>query len=140
MYRGGLPLALAIAIAVSLGACGTLVAPYDDTVEQGLNKLSDDTAKFIAADAVGGPELSIGAKDLKQFAATPTIKTNEISSADAKMYVQNAQLPLMMCIANTSEIVLSAIHSLADNQSELPHFRWASESGKSPTTFFLRAS
>jgi hypothetical protein len=28
---------------------------------------------------------------------------------------------------------------IADNQSEVVHFRWASGKGKSPTTFFLRA-
>jgi|HubBroStandDraft_6_1064221.scaffolds.fasta_scaffold201329_1 hypothetical protein len=42
---------------------------------------------------------------------------------------------LVLQLVNTDEMVV------ADNQAEAPHFRWASgKGGKSPTTFFLRAS
>jgi hypothetical protein len=40
---------------------------------------------------------------------------------------------LVLKTVNSDEMVI------ADNQSEVVHFRWASGKGKSPTTFFLRA-
>jgi hypothetical protein len=40
---------------------------------------------------------------------------------------------LVLKTVNADEMVI------ADNQSEVVHFRWASGKGKSPTTFFLRA-
>jgi hypothetical protein len=43
------------------------------------------------------------------------VVANEISPADAKMYVENAQLLLVMGIANTSEIVLSAVQAFIDS-------------------------
>jgi hypothetical protein len=47
-----------LAIVVALSGCVSLVAPYDPQFEQELNKFSQDTAKFLAAAAAGGPERS----------------------------------------------------------------------------------
>jgi hypothetical protein len=57
MYRA-LRVVAAIFVALSISACGTLVAPYDETFDQSLNKFSSDTATFLAAASAGGPERS----------------------------------------------------------------------------------
>jgi hypothetical protein len=70
MYRGKLRLVLAIVAALSMSACGTLIAPYDETFDQSLNKLSDDTARFLAAASTGGPERSIASKETVAYYAS----------------------------------------------------------------------
>src|SRR5688572_19241092 len=47
---------LSLAVLLALSGCVSLVAPYDPTFDQSLNKLSEDTAKFLAAAGAGGPE------------------------------------------------------------------------------------
>lgn len=47
---------LALAVLLLLSGCVSLVAPYDPTFDTSLNKLSEDTAKFLAAASAGGPE------------------------------------------------------------------------------------
>ena len=43
-----------LVVAFFVSACTTLVAPYDATFDTSLNKLSEDTAKFLAAASAGG--------------------------------------------------------------------------------------
>lgn len=58
-------------LAVFLSGCVTLVAPYDATFDQSLNKLSEDTAKFLAAAKAGGSERSYSSKEtVEYYAAT----------------------------------------------------------------------
>jgi hypothetical protein len=49
-------LSCVVLLGVALSACGTLIAPYDATFDQSLNKLSEGTAIFLAGAASGGPE------------------------------------------------------------------------------------
>jgi hypothetical protein len=51
-------------------ACGTLVAPYDTTFDQTLNKLSEDTAKFVAAASSGGNESKYTSKETVAYYAS----------------------------------------------------------------------
>ena len=44
----------ALVVAFFAAACTTLVAPYDATFDTSLNKLSEDTAKFLSAASAGG--------------------------------------------------------------------------------------
>src|SRR3981189_721227 len=43
------------------------------------------------------------------------VEKGEITASDARMYAENAQLLLVMGIANTSQIVLSQVQALIDN-------------------------
>ncbi len=61
--------ALALAAVVGLAACVSLVAPYDPQFDQDLNKLSQDTAKFLAAAASGGPERLTSSKEAVAYFA-----------------------------------------------------------------------
>lgn len=54
--------------ALSIAGCA-LVAPYDSTFDQSLNKLSEDTAKFTASAAAGGSERSAESKETKTYYA-----------------------------------------------------------------------
>jgi hypothetical protein len=57
--------------ALALAGCASLVAPYDAYFDQSLNKLSEDTAKFLAAAAVNGPERQATSKEaVAYYAAT----------------------------------------------------------------------
>jgi hypothetical protein len=58
-----------VAVGTQLPACGTLIAPYDSTFDQSLNKLSEDTAKFLAAAQAGGPERSATSKETTTYYA-----------------------------------------------------------------------
>jgi hypothetical protein len=53
---------------VLLAGCA-LIAPYDATYDQSLNKLSEETAKFTASAAAGGPERSITSKEATAYYA-----------------------------------------------------------------------
>jgi hypothetical protein len=61
---------LPIAIVLFVSACGSLVAPYDSTFDQSLNKLSEDTAKFLAAASSGGPESQSDSKETTAYYAS----------------------------------------------------------------------
>lgn len=62
---------LAALVALLLVGCGTLIAPYDATFDQSLNKLSEDTAKFLATAAAGGSERLAQSKEtVGYYAAT----------------------------------------------------------------------
>lgn len=57
-------------LAALLSACASLVAPYDATFDQTLNKLSEDTARFLAAASTGGPERSFNSQAAVAYYAT----------------------------------------------------------------------
>lgn len=56
--------------AVILSACVSLVAPYDATFDQSLNKLSESTAQFLAAAGAGGSERSFASQEAVAYYAT----------------------------------------------------------------------
>ena len=58
----------ALTATVLLAGCA-LIAPYDATYDQSLNKFSEDTAKFTASAAAGGPERSFGSKESTSYYA-----------------------------------------------------------------------
>lgn len=60
---------LVLACGLFVGACASLVASYDATFDQSLNKLSEDTAKFLASASAGGPEASFGSKETTTYYA-----------------------------------------------------------------------
>lgn len=54
-----------------VAGCVTLVAPYDATYDQSLNKLAEDTARFTALAEAGGPERLKDSKEtIAYYAAT----------------------------------------------------------------------
>jgi hypothetical protein len=58
-------------LATVLTGCITLVSAYDPFFDQSLNKLSEDTAKFLAAAQHGGQERLAGSKEaVAYYAAT----------------------------------------------------------------------
>lgn len=59
-----------LAVALALSGCVSLVAPYDPTFDQSLNKLSEDTAKFVAAAGARGPERSYHSKEAVAYYAS----------------------------------------------------------------------
>lgn len=52
-----------------VSGCVSLVAPYDPTFDQSLNKLSEETAKFLAAAEAGGAERRASSKETVTFYA-----------------------------------------------------------------------
>ena len=62
--------AAAFVVAFFATACATLVAPYDATFDTSLNKLSEDTAKFLAAASAGGAERSYRSKEAVAYYAS----------------------------------------------------------------------
>ena len=58
-----------LAALLLLSGCVSLVAPYDPTFDQSLNKLSEDTAKFLAAASAGGAERRASSKETVTFYA-----------------------------------------------------------------------
>jgi hypothetical protein len=56
--------------ALLLSACVSLVSPYDPVFDQSLNKLSDDTAVFLAGVTSGGPERSFSSRETIAYYAT----------------------------------------------------------------------
>lgn len=63
-------LLLCLSVAVILSACTTLVASYDATFDQSLNKLSESTAVFLAAAEAGGSERSYGSQSATEYYAS----------------------------------------------------------------------
>ncbi len=61
---------LAILVAALVLTGCALVAPYDSYFDQSLNKLSDDTAKFLAAAGASGPERQATSKEAVAYYAT----------------------------------------------------------------------
>jgi hypothetical protein len=61
---------VAVAAAFLAAACTTLVAPYDATFDTSLNKLSEDTAKFLAAASARGAERSYNSKEAVAYYAS----------------------------------------------------------------------
>ncbi|MBL8583652.1 MAG: hypothetical protein JNL61_15700 [Rhizobiaceae bacterium] len=65
----GARLGLLLPIAL-FSACASLVAPYDATFDQSLNKLSEETARFLAAAESGGSERSFASEETVAYYAT----------------------------------------------------------------------
>ncbi|WP_274630187.1 hypothetical protein [Arvimicrobium flavum] len=62
---------LFLAALLLASGCVSFVAPYDPTFDQSLNKLSEDTATFLAAASAGGPERRYGSQEtVAYYAAT----------------------------------------------------------------------
>ncbi len=61
---------LCLGVLLALSGCVSLVAPYDPTFDQSLNKLSEDTAKFVAAASAGGAERSYRSKEAVAYYAS----------------------------------------------------------------------
>lgn len=73
---------LCLAPVLLLSGCVSLVAPYDPTFDQSLNKLSEDTAKFLAAASAGGPERRHGSQEtVAYYAATYNVLDRLIERA-----------------------------------------------------------
>jgi hypothetical protein len=71
MYSGLLRAAfLFVFFALGGAGCASLVAPYDDTFDKGLNQYSDDTAKFLAAVTANGPERNFASKEAATYYAS----------------------------------------------------------------------
>jgi hypothetical protein len=79
---------------LTLAACGTLIAPYDDTFDQGLNKFSDDTAKLLASASAGAAEQSYGSKETTAYYASAY---NLLDRLDARAQLSRASIA---CPAN----------------------------------------
>ena len=70
MARLSAKVLVCLSLAVFISACTTLVAPYDATFDQSLNKLSEDSAKFVAAASAGGAERSYSSKQAVEYYAS----------------------------------------------------------------------
>ena len=68
--RSRVGLTFAFLWALLLSACVSLVSPYDPVFDQSLNKLSDDTAVFLAGVTSGGPERSFSSREAIAYYAT----------------------------------------------------------------------
>lgn len=60
----------ALLAVIFVSACTTLVAAYDPTFDTTLNKLSEDTAKFLAAASAGGAERFYTSKEAVAYYAS----------------------------------------------------------------------
>jgi len=60
---------LTVIVGLSVAACASLVSPYDATFDQSLNKLSEDTAKFLAAASAGAVERQAQSKEATAYYA-----------------------------------------------------------------------
>lgn len=100
----------ALAVLLVLTACVTLVAPYDATFDQSLNKLSEDTAKFTAAVKAGGPERRFDSKEaVAYYAGAYNVLDRLIQRASIKRG--------KACVSN------AAVQAIADSpttRTELP--------------------
>jgi len=74
MAWSGVRASVALLAVIAVSACTTLVAAYDPTFDTTLNKLSEDTAKFLAAASAGGAERSYKSKEaVAYYAATGNV-------------------------------------------------------------------
>lgn len=94
-----LPTLLALLV---LTACVTLVAPYDATFDQSLNKFSEDTAKFTAAAKAGGPERRFDSKEaVAYYASSYNLLDRLIQRAGTKRGKACASNAAVQAIANS---------------------------------------
>lgn len=61
---------LALVFGALLAGCVTLVANYDPVFDQSLNRLSEDTAKFLASASAGGAERQIQSRETTTYYAS----------------------------------------------------------------------
>lgn len=100
----------AISISLLFSAC-TLVSPYDATFDQELNKLSEDTAKFIAAAEAGGNERLATSKEAVSYYA---VTYNILDRLSQRASATRASVP---CPANP---LLQTFSEEASSRSPLP--------------------
>jgi hypothetical protein len=75
--------AFILSVLLFLSGCISLVAPYDATFDQSLNKLSEDTATFLAAASAGGSERNYSSKEsVAYYAATYDVLGRLIARAE----------------------------------------------------------
>lgn len=60
-------LVFALVLSFVLSACVALVAPYDSTFDQSLNKLSEDTARFLGMVSAGGSERRFESREATEY-------------------------------------------------------------------------
>jgi hypothetical protein len=77
-------------LSVLLSACVSLVAPYDVTFDQSLNKFSEDTAKFTAAAKAGGKERSYASEEATTYYASAY---NLLDRLSARAELSRGSLP-----------------------------------------------
>lgn len=71
-----------LALLLLLTGCISLAAPYDATFDQSLNKLSEDTATFLAAASAGGSERNFSSQEaVAYYAATYNVLDRLIERA-----------------------------------------------------------
>jgi hypothetical protein len=103
--------ALAVVIVLSVSACGTLIAPYDETFDQGLNKFSNETATFLAAASAGGPERLATSKEAVAYYAAAYNLLDRLS--------QRARLTRALVPCPTDQ-TLKDFSALATSKTKLP--------------------
>jgi hypothetical protein len=91
-----------LAFGVMMAGCTSLVGPYDATFDQSLNKLSEDTAKFIAAAEAGGlARESKASETVAYYAAT----YNVLDRLAERARLQRRSLP---CPSNAAIVSAAA--------------------------------
>ncbi|TBF24884.1 MULTISPECIES: hypothetical protein [Rhizobium] len=69
---------------LAMSGCMSIVAPYDSTFDQYLNKFSEDTAKFTAAAKTGGPERIYKSRETVEYYAASYNVLDRLSQRAAK--------------------------------------------------------
>jgi hypothetical protein len=100
-----------LVISIAVSACGTLIAPYDDAFDQGLNKYSEETAKFLAAASANGPERQAKSKETIAYYAAAY---NLLDRLSQRASLTRGQVP---CPTNAS---LKPFTATATSKTTLP--------------------
>lgn len=100
-----------LAICCFVTACVAIVSPYDATFDQSLNKLSQDTATFLAAASAGGSERSYSSKEaVAYYASTYNV---------LERMEQRAKLTRGM-VACPTDATLREFAAVATSRTQLP--------------------
>ena len=73
-----------LTLMLTISGCISLVAPYDATFDQSLNKFSEDTAKFAASAKVGGAERFYESKETTAYYAVSYNVLDRLSQRAAR--------------------------------------------------------
>ncbi|MGK9165627.1 hypothetical protein KXR53_04985 [Inquilinus limosus] len=98
-------------IPILLYGCVSLVSPYDASFDQGLNKLSEDTARFTAAAEAGGSERLAASKEAVAYYA---VAYNTLDRLSQRAMLTRGSVP---CPNNS---VLKTFSEQPTSSSELP--------------------
>lgn len=102
---------ISLSIILANTSCVSLVAPYDATFDQSLNKFSEDTATFTAAAIAGGPQRSFSSTETVAYYAA---SYNLLDRLSLRARLTRASFP---CPTNGS---LEAMSQLPSSKSSLP--------------------